>query len=900
MNSIWTKDNGGDGGSETLYFPSLISNLYNGSIENIQSTTIVNDGVIPLQEGQSTSVHKRPRLGSNLMSQKKKKLVKASDDDDDEEEEEEEEEGEKEKEKEKEKAKVTLPGTLKKLTFEMNTVLEESYKTKCRSIINEVIELKLSNETTEMDLPYSLNYIQGLVSHITRTHDTQFILEIYNKITQVFENELGSYFTHNKLTMNEFVSHYKSWKNKIYSLRIILMEIDESTTLRVKGKKLPKFVPFAINLFCEKFIDKPNDDAESKARDSLLSDLWNSVSCVINNTQDPGIFEFFTKVISEIETLRGSDKYASMLDTNVKRKIPTKIGLIEIFNDYFSKIATETTKIWLKEPETYMKNAFKLENNLVKMGHVLGFTSYFSNTDLEIDFILENVYGDSLFHNNHIEVLDPLFDDPIRRRNEFVRLLKRYEQNSLKQKPNWSIENLIDLFGRKLKERVIKFINEELINNDPKKPSNSLEELNQMKIEYDNFCEKDFSHIPELHKAVKESFKNAISETKSTSLTICHKMLKYIDSLSLWARSNLLELSYPTVKKKTTFSTIVSIIEMIPDRREYLFDKYKIQLSMRLLKGNSAEFDLYDTELETEIMILELLQKTFGADYTEKPFEMVSDMKESRTLFGKYRSKYPSSIECSSYIVKKDNWPEPPSNKKLKIPKQLQKEFENHEKFYLEEHKRVLEWKHHFQRVVIDILFDELDDSSMKSIDCSIYQATALLAFEESEKLKFDQLLKITGMEESFLLDILNNLTTGKFQLLKHNKKTGYYSINSKFKSRKEIVRLPTQETSSSTTTTATRSSSSSIMNNRSFEEMLNFRLSAFIVRKLKGSKEIMHEDLIQLLLNYIEVEKIDISELRNDNGNSSLSKVFKNSIESLIADGYIERTLNDKYRYVP
>ncbi|GAA0171236.1 ubiquitin-protein ligase [Lithospermum erythrorhizon] len=304
---------------------------------------------------------------------------------------------------------------------------------------------------------------------------------------------------------------------------------------------------------------------------------------------------------------------------------------------------------------------------------------------------------------------------------------------------------------------------------------------------------------------------------------------------------------------------------------------YKKDLAKRLLLGKSASID-------AEKSMISKLKTECGSQFTNKlegmfkDIELSKEINESFKQSSQARTKLPSGIEMSVHVLTTGYWPTyPPMD--IRLPHELNVYQDIFKEFYLSKYSgRRLMWQNSLGHCVLKANFPE----GKKELAVSLFQAVALMLFNDAEMLSFQDIKEATGIEDRELKRTLQSLACGKVRVLQKIPKgrdvedDDSFEFNDQFTNpfyRIKVNAIQMKETVEENTSTTER-----VFQDRQYQ------VDAAIVRIMKTRKMLSHTLLITELFQQLKfpIKPADL----------------KKRIESLIERDYLERDKNNPQIY--
>ncbi|KAG7700127.1 hypothetical protein KL911_003497 [Ogataea haglerorum] len=714
------------------------------------------------------------------------------------------------------------------------------------------------------DLPGSFSLLQSICMFVYM--DKTWVCSIYDRITDVFD-------THMLPLVKEAIESnhplagcckmYTTWRQRLRELRMLLIMPDESTTLRLPNGKKIKFIPFGLDLFASRVLNsnKPKDymarladPSENRLRSLVLLAIKDMMYSLVSPTFES---EQLKEMVAEIHNIQ------------LELHGESKLHLFEVMKQATHQNFTSIRDQLLESPESYLPRAIEYQKIIPLYVDIF---KPFLPVDFCSNDLLETLLGTSVLAANP-QVVHACFgfDWNIQVSTKLIQLYADEEKS-------WLLSSIEEYNIKLYRSHISQHLRDKALISDivhlyQTLSSNTIQTFGRE------------SAIP------KNIFVNAIQQIPNGPVHVCDHLLKYIETTL--GKPSLQDLDRKSgsgriyqLSDLDPQDSITTILILIPSSRRYFFEKYQIQVSRRLLRGQSfflnRELKMEWLELEREL--LKKLKNMCGREYTDQLDSMVESVELSELdmpdFLDVHKHSTLGSVDMDICCVDSNCWPRVPENQPLITPSQLQPLLHEYETFYRSQHKsRKLQWKYHFHRVTLDVQFDE-KKARKQTIECSLYQAAIILAFEDHASLSFDQIKSITGMTSKFVTQNLNIMTSSKFPILVRETN---YRINEKFRWSKKTLRLPIQMGESSTPIEL----HSSEVPSRGW---ISSKIEAFVVRTLKAEQRMAHDKLLLQVLDHMKQQKIY---------EKDVVALVKGVVEKLINEDYVARE-GDNYVYVP
>ncbi|KAH3660083.1 hypothetical protein OGAPHI_007288 [Ogataea philodendri] len=731
--------------------------------------------------------------------------------------------------------------------------ITELFQTGVRSI--------LANNVSAV--PFSLAYMQYICESFYMNKD--WASEVFDSISKSFADDFMPLARSDLLDGHAFencIVRFNDWKQRLTRLHEVLISLDESTTLRLPDIKRRRIIPFGLDLFSAAFLDSNKtsnldvrvaDPSENPTRTKILLSMKDSLF----REDSHELLLSFQQMVHEIESFQ-KEFYGF-----------SKLRLNPVFEQAIRQLLIATKEESIRDPTAYMNQASLIHNYLETYKDLFG-DSWLSQEQLQS---LENILiGEPVITANP-HIIEAAYGIPWNM--EIAGKLIHLNQSN-------GVDWLVGLIRKHSLDKYQMYLNQSIENKEL--VSALFDVYRQLDNNYRSSLQRDGDGF------ARGIIVDSLEKTPGGPIKLCDLLLKYIETtlgrprpqdMALLQKlgSGIYDLARIDADNKIT-----TVLSFAPSTRQYFFDKYKIQLSRRLLRG-SAFFlnrDLKWEWLQLEKRLIRKFEEMFGEEYTYSLKDMVKGIEKSEEeCFGfleLHEASSTNKVDVDLSLVGGESWPRVPDNQPVIIPQQLQPLFGEYEMYFKDAHpSRKMEWKYHFQRIVISVQFDETRPES-QLVECSIYQAAIILAFENEKTLSFEQLQKLTGMRSAFLKTNLDSLASSKYQILISD---GSYSINESFDNRKKLLRLPILMGGESSAVASSRSS-----DNRS-KDWDSAKIEAYIVTTMKAETTMKHDSLMLKVLEYMKDRK-----LYDANAVAFVKTIFA----KLVNEEYLRREEDDSY----
>ncbi|CAL5346991.1 unnamed protein product [Camellia sinensis] len=394
-------------------------------------------------------------------------------------------------------------------------------------------------------------------------------------------------------------------------------------------------------------------------------------------------------------------------------------------------------------------------------------------------------------------------------------------------------------------------------------------ELHDKYMAYVNNC---FMNHTLFHKALKEAFEvfcnKGVGGSSSAELlaTFCDNILK---------KGGSEKLSDEAIEE--TLEKVVKLLAYISDK-DLFAEFYRKKLARRLLFDKSAND-------EHERSILTKLKQQCGGQFTSKMEGMVTDLtlaRENQTNFEEYLKTNPNAspgIDLTVTVLTTGFWPSYKSFD-LSLPAEMVKCVEVFREFYQTKTKhRKLTWIYSLGTCNLNGKFEP---KTMELI-VTTYQASALLLFNASDRLSYQEILTQLNLTDDDVVRLLHSLSCAKYKILnkepntKTISPTDHFEFNSKFTDKMRRIKIPLPPVDEKKKVI------------EDVDKDRRYAIDASIVRIMKSRKVLGHQQLVMECVEQLgRMFKPDF-------------KAIKKRIEDLITRDYLERDKDNPnlFRYL-
>ncbi|KAJ0229368.1 Cullin protein [Hirschfeldia incana] len=394
-------------------------------------------------------------------------------------------------------------------------------------------------------------------------------------------------------------------------------------------------------------------------------------------------------------------------------------------------------------------------------------------------------------------------------------------------------------------------------------------ELHDKYMAYVTEC---FQNHTLFHKALKEAFeifcnkKVAGSSSAELLATFCDNFLKKAGN-----------------DKSSDDSTIESTIDNVVKLLDYISDKDLFAEFYRKKQARRLLFGKFDDNHERNI--LSKLKGQFGGQFTSKMEGMLTDMqltKDHQTGFEEHinrNTSKPKGVDFTVTVLTTGFWPSY-KTADLNLPLEMVSCIENFKAYYetKTKHRRLM-WIYSLGTCHLNGRFD----SKPIELIVSTYQAAVLCAFNNSERLTYQELIEQLNLSHEDLVRVLHSLSCAKYKFLnkepasKTISKTDSFEFNSKFTDKMRRIKVPLPPVDDRKKVV------------EDVDKDRRFAIDASLVRIMKSRKVLPHQQLVSECVEQLSrMFKPDI-------------KMIKKRIEDLISRDYLERDTENPntFKYV-
>ncbi|CAI9100061.1 OLC1v1036983C1 [Oldenlandia corymbosa var. corymbosa] len=381
-------------------------------------------------------------------------------------------------------------------------------------------------------------------------------------------------------------------------------------------------------------------------------------------------------------------------------------------------------------------------------------------------------------------------------------------------------------------------------------------DLHDKYIGYVNDC---FQNHSLFHKALKEAFE--VFCNKNVAGSSCAELLATFCESILVKGGGAEKLSDEDIEQ--TLENIVKLLAYVSDK-DLFAEFYRKKLARRLLYDRSASD-------EHERSILTKLKQQCGGQFTSKMEGMVTDLalaRENQKEFKEHLVKNPPGIDFSVTVLTTGFWPSYKVSN-LNLPAEMVKCVEVFRDYYqTKTNHRKLSWLYSFGTCNINGKFD----AKPVELILSTYQAAALLLFNASHGLSYQEIKAQLNLPDEDVVRTLHSLSCAKYKIL--NKEPGnktvsptdVFEFNSKFTDKMRRIRIPNPPVDEKKKVI------------EDVDKDRRYAIDASVVRIMKARKVLGYQQLVMETVEQLSrMFKPDV-------------KAIKKRIEDLITRDYLER----------
>ncbi|XP_039114895.1 cullin-1-like isoform X2 [Dioscorea cayenensis subsp. rotundata] len=404
---------------------------------------------------------------------------------------------------------------------------------------------------------------------------------------------------------------------------------------------------------------------------------------------------------------------------------------------------------------------------------------------------------------------------------------------------------------------------------------------------------KDFTEgIPRLYFEFATYIKNYFSDDFRFHKALCNafEILRREVGCKMTTAEMLAKHAHDILKKgggidKQSNSTSEDELDKIAGLVPYINDKdmfaelHRKKLMLRLLYDKNAD-------IEHENYFILSLKKHNGAVLTSKMERMITDLSLSRKTQSDFKNFLEThqgenadpSIDMAVTILTSGVWPSLKSSS-LHLPSEMAQGAEFFKEFYnSKNNKKKLTWIHTLSTCNLIGHFDK------KSIELILttYQASALMLFNDAERLSFEEIMTQLNVDKDDLVWVLHSLSCSKYKILKKEPSSesispaDHFKFNSEFTVTMPKIKVPLP-----------RIEDKEVI--REVKDKHQYAIAAAITRIMKRRKVLGINELVDECIQ-------QLSHLFEPS-----FRMIKLQIDSLIDKEYLERDANQPnvFKYV-
>lgn len=396
-----------------------------------------------------------------------------------------------------------------------------------------------------------------------------------------------------------------------------------------------------------------------------------------------------------------------------------------------------------------------------------------------------------------------------------------------------------------------------------------VQNLLELKSRLDQLVVESFSGLELFVNAVSHAFESFVNvrENKPAEL-----IAKFVDRILRTGNKGFSE-----EELENTLDRTLTLFRYI-DGKDVFEAFYKKDLAKRLLYDKSASLDL-------EKSMISKLKAQCGSQFTSKLEAMFRDVDASKDLMHSFKNHSMSrtlggSIELNVHVLEAARWPLATQVVEIKLPMELSDYQETFKQFYLTKHNgRKLSWQHIDGSCVVKATFPR----GTKILSLSLYQAVALMLFNDKDELSYGDIRFATGIEDAQLSRTMLSLACGKVRVLQKRPKGPKVNPSDVFYFNKAFVHKQTRIKVNAIQMKETVEENAATTE-KVFQER-NCQIDAALVRIMKTRKQLDHTGVIAEIYNHLRFP--------------CNSGDIKKRIESLIDREYLERSKDNPNVYV-
>ncbi|WOH08422.1 hypothetical protein DCAR_0727862 [Daucus carota subsp. sativus] len=719
--------------------------------------------------------------------------------------------------------------------------------TKLKKILEGLPEPQFSSED------YMMLYTT-IYNMCTQKPPHDYSQQLYDKYREAFEEYITSTVLpslrekHDEFMLRELVNRWTNHKVMVRWLSRFFHYLDRYFIAR---RSLPPLNE--VGLTC--FRDLVYQELKVKVRDAVISLIdQEREGEQIDRALLKNVLDIFVEIgMSQMDQYENDFEEAMLADTAA----------------YYSRKASN----WILEdscPDYMLKAEECLRREKDRVSHYLHFSSEPKLLE-KVQHELLSVYATQLLEKEHSGCHALLRDDKVDDLSRMYRLFSKIPKG---------LDPVSNIFKQHVTNEGMALVKhaEDAASNKKKRDVVGLQEqvfvrkvieLHDKYLAYVNDC---FTNHTLFHKALKEAFEifcnKGVAGSSNAELlaTFCDNILK---------KGGSERLSDEAIEE--TLEKVVKLLAYISDK-DLFAEFYRKKLARRLLFDKSAND-------EHERSILTKLKQQCGGQFTSKMEGMVTDLtlaKENQSSFEEYLGNNPNvnpGIDLTVTVLTTGFWPSYKSFD-LNLPAEMVKCVEVFRDFYQTKTKhRKLTWIYSLGTCNINGKFDP------KTIELIVttYQASALLLFNASDRLSYQEIMSQLNLSDDDVVRLLHSLSCAKYKILtkEPNNKTisptDYFEFNSKFTDKMRRIKIPLPPVDEKKKVI------------EDVDKDRRYAIDASIVRIMKSRKVLGYQQLVMECVEQLgRMFKPDV-------------KAIKKRIEDLITRDYLERDRDNAnlFRYL-
>ncbi|RCK56670.1 Cullin-4B [Candida viswanathii] len=554
----------------------------------------------------------------------------------------------------------------------------------------------------------------------------------------------------------KFFDVFDTWYARMVKLSKVFVYLD--TNYLAVHTTRPQLLPFAISLFKDHVILGTTELSRGLIEQYyVLLRTWRRDVVLDVNAPEPNqhLYEMaikFTKLLYESRSTR----------------FEFVENLIELTVNYYSELRLT----WMRDnkgPFSYIQQVFKAMNENLK----------FFSVAIKNDYFLKRLFSKlrwNLIFIKFNDILHNVFEFLVDHPKELL-LIYRYCELAEDEYGLNGMATLSHQWGKFTKRRFDEIITS---NGEAKTGWLVINELVKSFKYFEKLTEKQFLNN-NIEFKLRYALTQAVNGSASRKSFIISQLAKYCDA---YFRQKL------NVPYEDFAENFLIILKSIGDLLEFV-DVYKRDLSKRMLF--SSRFNRED-ESDLAGRLRDHLGPTDESHSLTVIFADFEKKYASLAMVPRHEEILADSFKFEPLILTKKEWPDIPKNEdmsnfklNLVLQRMLDSMSTQYQKISSKHKLRQLDWTNYkLHQVTVSTTFKQGE----KEVTGNLLQIQVIMLFgEDNDGYTVDQLATLTGLNRSFLIKVLNSITTEKYKILVV--KDGKYHFNEGFTDKSKSIKLP-------------------------------------------------------------------------------------------------------------